>query len=155
MIYPEAYQYVRLCWKPKRGDRVIFNGQRFTVSKVEKGEGIKLKGRAGFLFEGQVLWRPTPSDFNGVLTRLAAMWVYRQLFDGNRQIVGVRCNGRIIPVRGRPARVLNQVLALRVIDSSISIHINRYFEQSYNPRGNRGNELRIHAVSSKTSGDLT
>jgi len=149
--HQEACQYLRLMWKPKRGDRVVYDGKRTTVDKVAKGKGIRLSHRHGYLLPGQVRWRPKPSDFNAVLTKLQDLWVYRELLDGNRQLVGVRVNGRIVHLRGRPQQILSRVLSLRTLNPEISIHINRLFESAYTVKGIEN--VRIHAITAPESRD--
>lgn len=149
MRHAEAYQYLRLTWKPRKFDRVRFQGRKFRVARVSKSKGIKLSGRNGWLYAGETLWRPTPSDFNAVLDKLSELWVYRQLLPDNRQIVGVRCNGRIVTIKGRPRQVLSQVLSLRVLEPNVSVMINRFFEQAYDKKGSAENVIRIHTASSK------
>jgi hypothetical protein len=129
--HPEAYAYLRLLWKPQVGHRVYFEGRKQTVAKVVEGKGIRLKGQARYIYSGQALWRPTPEDFNAVLSNLPEMWIYRQLLDGNRQVVGISLNGRTLSLRGRPVQILSKVLAMRVVDSKISIIINNLFEKAY------------------------
>lgn len=151
--HAEAYQFLRLTWKPKKGDRVEFEGQRWQVGRVVKGKGLALQGREGFLYPGEVLWRPTPQDFNAVLLQTRPLWVYSELFDGNRQLIGFRCNGRIMPLKGKPAQILSQLLSLRAIDSNLNVTINRIFEKSYISRvmkkGKTSEQPRLHLISSQ------
>lgn len=132
--HAEAYQYLRLGWRPKVGDRVLFQGKRSKVVRVKNGRGVKLEGRNDYLLPGQVLWRPTPCDFDALLLNFNSLFVYRQLIVDNRQVVGIPCNGRVIPVRGRPMQILSALLRLRSIDSKLSVTINRVFEKSYEAR---------------------
>jgi hypothetical protein len=144
--HPEAYHYLRLTWRPRKFDRVIFQNKRYRVERYNPARGIKLAGRAGWLYPGEVKWRPTPTDFNAVLSALQELWVYREVLPGNRQICGVRCNGRVIALKGRPCQVLSQVLSLRAIEPNVSVHINRFFEHSYS---GKKNAIRIHALTTE------
>lgn len=144
----EAYQYLRLTWTPKLGERVYFEGRKCRIEKVSPVDGVKLYGRTGWLYPGQVLWRPTPKDFNAVLSKLQDLWVYRQLLADNRQVVGITVNGRTMPIRGRAPQILSTVLAMRVVDSKISITINNLFEKAYTKERN---VPKLHAIQKKSS----
>ena len=151
--HAEAYQYARLIWKPKKLQRVIYQGRRYRIEKVTRGKGVKLVGRAGYLYAGQVLWRPTPKDFNAVLDLLQDIWVYRELIAGDRQKTGIKCHTRVIPLQGRAVHILSQVLNLRSVDSGLSVTINRVFEDAYQTPKGPGSDVRIHYINTTEDRD--
>lgn len=163
--HPEAYNYLRLLWHPKINDRVEFEGARYEVARVVSdvkeaydlgGKSVLLKGMDRAFFPGELIWRPTPKDFDAVLLLLQRLWVYQEV-TGNRQIVGIACNGRTLALRGRSMQILSQILGLRVVDSKISININKVFEDSYtgpkvpNKKGKPGYAIRFSNITSKDS----
>lgn len=129
--YPEAYNYLRLIWAPKPGDKVLAGGSKKVVEKYVKGHGVLLQGEDLYWLPGQLQFRPAPKDFDAVLDRLGDIFEYRQLIANNRQVVGIKCNGRVMPVKGHSLHILNQILNLRTVDPRLSLHINRIFEASY------------------------
>lgn len=133
--HPEAYQYLRLTWSPEVGDLVYFENKKRCVKKVVKGRGLLLEGSDNWYYAGQLTWRPTPHDFNKILLKLSNLWVYRQPITDKslRQQAAIKLNNRTVPLKGYPHQLLSQVLSLRTVDSSLSIHINRVFEQAYRP----------------------
>lgn len=160
--HPEAYSYVSLLWTPRVGHRVEYKGVRYEVTRVFdlseeiaglEGRSVLLKNHTGAFYPGELKWRPEPKDFDAVLLNLKDLWAYHQT-DGSRHIVGITCNGRTMPLRGRAVQILSRVLSLRVVDSKISVTINRLFESSYSGHATQkgGHAIRFHNLSTKGSG---
>jgi hypothetical protein len=141
--YETSYRYVQLLWEPKVGDRVIFEGQKTLITKIDDEKICHLEGIDRVALPYKLTYRPTPTDVLDVLKKLS-IYSYSQLDPVMRKVkVGVRCNKGVVHLAGNPFKVLSDILNLRVVDLNINNSINQAFERANrNPLAGQG--IRIN-----------
>ena len=116
-------QLLRFLWVPKAGDRVFLLGKKTRVDFVLDGL-VFVSAFPGKGFKSMELkFRPTPQDYDAVLTELSHLFTYRELHTGvatGHQMVGIGVPSpwsthlpHTLILQGRPRKILAGILELR------------------------------------------
>ncbi len=128
-----AENYVRLMWTPKAGDRILFLGTNRdggaamlkTVIDEVSEHGVLVNAIPGRTIEpNQFSYRVDPSEYEAVLKKLASLFQYCEPTTPGKFVVGLKLNGRVVYLKGRPRKILTQILELRPADMTLNQAIN-------------------------------
>lgn len=131
-FYRISYQYMRILWNPKPGDRVYLTlGERrlrHTISKIE-GVDIWLQGwNGGPYLARELLYRPDDNAVRQTWDRLKILCEYAQEQSPGRWIAKVKLQHGYTILTGKTVRIMAKLLDLRLLDPTINSRVNRLVE---------------------------